>query len=279
MSAAMRKAWLELGGADEFGWRLVEAEPPSPGSFIELSREGGDKPGFQKGYWVAGDWNVAGLLWRSKPAPAAGAQLSGAGWHIVLCRPNRELTVAAGLTKIGIEAMCPAKYVRRTTGKRDQTGRPVLSMEASPSALIPGYAFVRIAGSHDEYHAVKSIDGVHDLCRRPGSTIDQPLYARLRDAEIADLRAIDEAAFEAFQAAIAAEIKKKEQALLPKSKQEPSVPFKRGLQVRVFSTALGKEVYGAMTQKRGGGMVKILVDRIEMLVPHVDVEAVVEPAL
>jgi transcription antitermination factor NusG len=271
MSAELKRVYLELGGADEFGWRSVDAEPPSPGSYVELSRAGGDKPGFQKGYWVAGNWNVAGLLWRSTPAPAASAQ-AGTGWHIVLCRPNRELTAVAGLTDIGIEAMCPAKYIRRPTGKRDQNGRPVLSMEASPSALIPGYAFVRVAGNGDEYHAIKSVDGVYDLCRRPGNSSDVPSYARLLDAEIADLRAIDNAAFEAFQAAIAAEIKKKEQALLPKSKQEPSVPFKRGLQVRVFSTALGKEVYGAMTQKRGGGMVKILVDHIEMVVPHVDVQ-------
>lgn len=257
--------------SSDLGWRLVEAEPPSPGSYVELSRQGGEQPGFQKGYWVSGGWNLAGLFWRSTPAPAAAAQADGTGWHIVLCRPNRELTVVSGLTDIGIEAMCPAKYIRRPTGKRDQNGRPVLSMEATPSALIPGYAFVRIDGSGDEYHAIKSVDGVHDLCRRPGSSQDHPLYARLRDAEIADLRAIDDAAFEAFQAAIAAEIKKKEQALLPKSKQEPSVPFKRGLRVRVFSTVLGREVYGAMTQKRGGGMVKILVDRIEMVVPHVDV--------
>lgn len=200
------------------------------------------------------------------------------GWHIVLCRPNRELTAVAGLTDAGIEAMCPAKYIRRPTGKRDQNGRPVLSMEATPSALIPGYAFVRISGSGEDYHAIRKVDGVHDLYKRPTGNPDRPFYAKLSDAEIADLRAVDDAAFEAFQAAIAAEIKKKQQALLPKSKQEPSVPFKRGLQVRVFSTALGKEVYGAMTQKRGGGMVKILVDHIEMVVPHVDVQTI-EPAL
>lgn len=203
---------------------------------------------------------------------------SNTAWHIVLCEPNRELTVVSGLTDRGFEAMCPASYIRRPTNKRDQSGRPVLSMEATPKALIPGYAFVRIVGSNEDCHAVKKVNGIRDFYKRPTGNPDRPSYATLTEAEVADLRIVDEAAFEAFQAAVAAEKRKQEQALLPKAKQEPSVPFQKNLKIRVFSTALGKEVYGAMTQKRGGGMVKILVDHIEMLVPHVDVMNV-EPAL
>jgi hypothetical protein len=63
------------------------------------------------------------------------------GWHIVLCEPNRELTAVAGMTDPGFEASCPCDYIRRRTGRRDVAGRPVLSMEASPKAAVPGYAF------------------------------------------------------------------------------------------------------------------------------------------
>ncbi|MGM4906277.1 transcription termination/antitermination protein NusG [Tardiphaga sp. 866_E4_N2_1] len=193
-------------------------------------------------------------------------------WHILLCEPNRELTAVSALTDRGFEAMCPASYIRRPTNKRDQSGRPVLSMEATPKALIPGYAFVRILGSNEDCHAVKKVNrGIRDFYTRPTGNLDRPYYATLTDSEIADLRAVDEAAFEAFQAAVAAEKRKLEQAALPKSKQTPSVPFEKNRNVRVFSTALGKEVYGAMQQKRGDGTVKILVDHIAMLVPHVDI--------
>jgi transcription antitermination factor NusG len=193
-------------------------------------------------------------------------------WHILLCEPNRELTVVSGLTDRGFEAMCPASYIRRPTNKRDQSGRPVLSMEATPKALIPGYAFVRIVGSNEDCHAVKKVNGIRDFYKRPTGNPDRPSYATLKDPEISDLRAVDDAAFEAFRAAVLAEKRKAEQDALPKEKRTPSVPFEKGKRVRVFSTALGREVYGAMTEKRAGGTVKVMVDHVAMLFPHFDLQ-------
>jgi transcription antitermination factor NusG len=194
-------------------------------------------------------------------------------WHILLCEPNRELSALAALTGKGFEAMCPASYIRRPTNKRDQSGRQVLSMEATPKALIPGYAFVRILGSNEDCHAVKKASRcIRDFYTRPTGNPDRPSYATLTDIEIADLRAVDEAAFEAFQAAVAAEKRKAEQEALPKEKRTPAVEFERGKAVRVFSSALGREVYGAMIEKRAGGTVKIMVDHVAMLFPHYDLQ-------
>ena len=199
------------------------------------------------------------------------------GWHILLCEPNRELTVVSRLTDRAYEAMCPASYIRRPTNKRDQSGRPVLSMEATPKALIPGYAFVKIAGTNEQCHAIRQVNGVRDFYKRPTGNPDWPSYAKLTDAEVADLRVVDEAALEAFQAAVAAEKRKAEQDALPKEKRTPSVPFQKGKTVRVFSTALGREVYGAMIEKRAGGTVKIMVDHVAMLFARISIYAKAMP--
>jgi transcription antitermination factor NusG len=206
---------------------------------------------------------------RDTPVPEM--QIIKEGWVILLCEPNRELVAVSGLTARGFECCCPCDYFRKPTGKRDQNGRPVLSMEATPKALVPGYVFLKMAGTFAEYHAVKAVKGVSDFYKieRPGRL--DPAYAAVQDAELVDLRQADALAFEKFQAAVLAQKKKEEQALLPKEKRTPDVAFEKNKVVRVFSTKLGKEVHGAMQQKRGDGMVQIMVDNISMLVPHVDV--------
>lgn len=220
--------------------------------------------------------DVAGfvdLVPTDAPVPAERPMIAS-GWHIVLCEPNRELVAVAGMTDRGLEAMCPADYIRRPTGKRDQSGRPVLSMEATPKALIPGYAFVKSFGSDEEYHVLKKVKGVRDLYKRPSGNPDRPAYATLTEAEVADLRKVDDAAFAIFQAGVAAEKRKIEQEALPKEKRTPAVPFEKGKIVSAYSTSLGRQVHGAMIEKRAGGTVKIMVDHIAVLVSHYDVREV-----
>jgi hypothetical protein len=126
--------------------------------------------------------------------------------------------------------------------------------------MIPGYVFVKLYGREPDYDGVKAIPGVRGFYRVATSNPEKPKYAGLRDAEIADLRLADELDFERFQRSI----------LPPDPKRPPSVSFERGKVVR-FVTQFGKEIYGAMQQKRGGGMIEIIVDSLSYIVPHCDV--------
>lgn len=181
------------------------------------------------------------------------------GWHIVLCEPNRELHAVAGMTDRGFEGCCPCVYGRRKTGKRDAGGRPVLSLEPTPRAMIPGYAFVKLYGDAPDYDGVKAVPGVRNFYRIATNNPLKPRYAGLKDSEIADLRTADELDFERFQ-----------RSVMPRDpKRLPSVEFERGKIVR-FVTQFGNEIYGAMQQKNGGGMVKIISDSMSYIVPHAE---------
>lgn len=197
-------------------------------------------------------------------AKAPERPIINSGWHIVLCEPNRELSATSGMTARGFEVCCPCDYTRRKTGKRDVAGRPILSIEPSPKAMIPGYVFVRFkAGKDPDYDGVKAVPGVRNFYRLVSRNVLEPRYAGLRDAEIADLRLADALAFEKFQ-----------ESVLPKAKQKPAVEFESGKAVR-FTTKFGKEIFGQMQEKHGGGMVKVIADNASYLVPHFDLEPVV----
>lgn len=181
------------------------------------------------------------------------------GWHIVLCEPNRELHAVAGMTARGFEGCCPCVYGRRRIGKRDASGRPVLSLEPTPRAMIPGYAFVKLYCAEPDYDGVKTVPGVRRFYRIATGDPLKPRYAGLKDSEIADLRTADELDFERFQ-----------RSVMPRDpKLPPSVEFEPGKIVR-FVTQFGKEIYGAMLQKNGGGMVKIVSDSMSYIVPHAE---------
>jgi hypothetical protein len=192
-------------------------------------------------------------------APRRQREEINSGWHIVLCVPNRELTAVAGLTERRFEASCPCLYGRRRTGKIDANGRPVLSNEPSPKAMIPGYCFVKFENGRDpDYDGVKAVAGVRGFYKLVTADPDKPKYAGLRDAELDDLRLADRLALERFQ-----------ESVMPKSKRAPTVAFKQGQPVK-FTTKFGKEIYGVMEQKKGGGMVRVLTDNAFYIVPHFD---------
>ena len=200
-------------------------------------------------------------------------ETTDSGWHIVLCEPNRELTAVSGMTARGFKAMCPADYIRRKTGRKDQNGRPVLSVDPTPKAMIPGYAFVQAVLSDPEKELVKKTPGVRGFfmvvnCEakpdkadlRAGARRPDLKFAMLSNAQVGDLRLLDEMNFAKFQ-----------DSVRPKSERTPAVPFEAGKVVRVFCTPLGRDIYGQMVEKRGDGQIKIDAGHLSFVVPHFDV--------
>lgn len=183
---------------------------------------------------------------------------TNSGWHIVLCEPNRELTAVSGLTARGFKAMCPADYIRRKTGRKDQNGRVILSKEATPKAMIPGYAFVEAGLSDPDMERVKTAPGVIRYFTKGPK--EKRKYATLTDAQLDDLRQLDALNFSRFQ-----------ESVRPKSERTPTVPFEAGKVVRVFCTPLGRDIYGQMVEKRGDGQIKIDAGHLSFVVAHFDV--------
>jgi transcription antitermination factor NusG len=188
------------------------------------------------------------------------AKRVSSGWHIVLCEPNRELVAVAGMTARGFEAMCPADYIRRRTGRRDAAGRPVLSTEPTPKAMIPGYAFVRFTSGPADHAGVKATPGVRGFQMMVVGEGRERCYGILTVNEVDDLRLADEINFDRFRLSV-----------MPKAARKPDVAFEVGKMVH-FTTKFGQEIYGQMTQKKGGGMVKVISDHMSYLVSHFDLE-------
>ncbi|UFS78679.1 hypothetical protein LPB73_07465 [Tardiphaga sp. 37S4] len=157
------------------------------------------------------------------------------------------------------EAMCPADYYRRRTGRRDENGRAVYSNEATPKAFIPGYVFVKFVGAPDR-DGIKAVPHVWGFQMVVVSDTEER-FGVLTEAEVQDLRTADEMNFEVFQ-----------QSLLPKADRKPNVEFEKGKAVR-FTTKFGQEIYGQMAQKKGGGMVKVVTDHLSYLVSGHEVVA------
>ena len=200
-------------------------------------------------------------------------ETTDSGWHIVLCEPNRELTAVSGMTARGFKAMCPADYIRRKTGRKDQNGRPVLSVEPTPKAMIPGYAFVQAVLTDPQMETVKKTPGVrgfftvvnggaeHGKGRvQPGKRLPDRKLAMLSNVQVSDLRLLDEMNFAKFQ-----------ESVRPKSERTPAVAFEAGKVVRVFCTPLGRDIYGQMVEKRGDGQIKIDAGHLSFVVAHFDV--------
>ncbi len=165
------------------------------------------------------------------------------GWHIVRVEPGREFTVVAAMTMRSFEAMCPADYYRRRTGRRDENGRAVYSTEPTPKAFIPGYVFAKFEAEPDRdgIKAVPHVWGFQMVLVADG----KERFGVLTEAEVQDLRTADDLNFETFRL-----------ALIPKSERKPEVEFEKGKEVR-FTTKFGREIYGKMTQRKGGRTVKI----------------------
>lgn len=165
------------------------------------------------------------------------------GWHIVRVEPGREFTVVAAMTMRSFEAMCPADYYRRRTGRRDENGRAVYSTEPTPKAFIPGYVFAKFAGDPDRdgIKAVPHVWGFQMVLVSEG----KERFGVLTDAEVQDLRIADEMNFERLRL-----------SMLPKAERKPDVEFEKGKLVR-FTTKFGREVYGKMTQRKGGNTIRI----------------------
>lgn len=106
---------------------------------------------------------------------------------------------------------------------------------------------------------MKAVPSVRNFYRIPTNVPDVFHYAALKDAEVADLRLADELDFERFQ-----------RSILPPDPKRPPVSFEPGKAIR-FVTQFGNEIYGAMQQKKGGGMIKIIADSLSYIVPHCDV--------
>lgn len=177
----------------------------------------------------------------------AGTKRVYSGWHIVRVMPSREFTVVAAMTVRGFEAMCPADYYRRRTGRRDENGRAIWSTEATPKAFIPGYVFTKFVGDPDRdgIKAVPHVWGFQMVLVADGK-IKKERFGVLTEAEVQDLRVADEMNFERFRL-----------ALLPKAERKPEVEFEKGKAV-CFTTRFGQEIYGQMLQKKGGNTVKVI---------------------
>lgn len=180
------------------------------------------------------------------------------GWHIVRVEPGREFTVVAAMTARRFEAMCPADYYRRRTGRRDEHGRAVFSTEPTPKAFIPGYVFAKFdaAPDRDGVKAVPHVWGFQMVLVADG----KERFGVLTEAEVQDLRTADELNLAAFR-----------QALLPKSARKPDVEFKKGKDVR-FTTKFGQEIYGKMTQRKGGNTVKVETESGSFIVDAFDLK-------
>jgi transcription antitermination factor NusG len=189
---------------------------------------------------------------------SAAAKRVYSGWHIVRVEPGREFSVVAAMTDRRFEAMCPADYYRRRTGRRDQQGRAIFSTEPTPKAFIPGYVFAKFDAEPDRdgIKAVPHVWGFQMVIVGDG----QERYGVLTEAEVQDLRTADEVNFEAFRL-----------ALLPKSERKPAVEFKEGKAVR-FTTKFGQEIYGLMMQKKGGSMVKVMTGHMAYTVSQFDLQ-------
>lgn len=187
MSAVLdRSAFYECGLADDDGWRSAEVDPPSPGSFVELSREGGDKPGFDKVYWISANWNREGLLWRSVAVPTMfsgdpGIKLDTSSiiedfWYVVLIEPQQEIPTMWRIHETKRELFVPIIRKRVVTGRTGRNGHKTTRI--IPRPMFPGYGLIRRTGV-DDLNELIDIRGVRQVLRDKGDPVVLPHLAVL----------------------------------------------------------------------------------------------------
>lgn len=99
-----------------------------------------------------------------------------ASWYVVKCRAREERPVSVLLIGAGFDAFSPVCVARR---------RIPGGVRQVAEALFPGYAFVRLSASPEDWAAVRATPGVHDVLRFGA------FAPRVPEAAIAHIRSID----------------------------------------------------------------------------------------
>ena len=135
------------------------------------------------------------------------AELPAMEWYVVRTKPHQEYSVESGLTRVGIEILCPRITERRLIRRKMQ---PVIS------PLFPGYVFARFSSSRSRMvmyangvrnlvsfgsaPAVVSpevIDGIRDRLQRGVVTLNTPHFSpgdvvSIQDGPLCGLEAVFE---------------------------------------------------------------------------------------
>ncbi len=87
-------------------------------------------------------------------------------WHLVCCLSGREKHAADDIAHdLAFETFCPQLHrIRLVRGARARI----------VSALFQGYAFARFDREHDDWGAIRTIDGVIDLYKRDSIPVRVP---------------------------------------------------------------------------------------------------------
>lgn len=105
--------------------------------------------------------------------PGPGAHTA---WYVVRCRAREERPVSVLLIGAGFDAFSPQCVARR---------RIPGGVRQAAEALFPGYAFVRLAGSPEDWAAVRATPGVQGVVRFGA------FAPRVPEAAIAHLRGVE----------------------------------------------------------------------------------------
>lgn len=172
---------------DEVVWRSVESDEPSPGCFVELSRDEFAKAGngIGKAYWQPNKWVHHGLFWRPVPVeigafsalvPASPVIPDDGPWYVVLAEPQQEIPTVWRMHELGLELYVPIVREKRVTNKKDKHGRKFVVMKPRP--MFPGYGFIRKCGIIDP-NAILKVRGARDFLRIHGAPVILPHIAVL----------------------------------------------------------------------------------------------------
>jgi transcription antitermination factor NusG len=255
MSAAIEKSAYSLGLADAHGWRMAEFEAPAPGSFVELSREAGEKPGFDKVYWIPANWKADGLLWRYVPVPMVtpsniGIRVETSAiaedvWYVVLIEPQQEIQTMWRIHETQRELFVPIIRKRIKTGRTGRNGQKVTRI--IPRPMFPGYGLIRRTGVNDLNELI-DIRGIREVLRDKGDPVVLP-----HQAVLAVLRKQAQKHLDFISETVG---------------RRRSSPFKRGDAVRVASEG---NVYDGMLAEvdkvDGKGRIEVLLGMIRHKLP------------
>lgn len=172
---------------DSVEWRSVELDAPSPGCFVELSRDEDAKAGegFDRAYWQPNKFIREGLFWRPVPAslasfsavvPASTVIPNEGRWYVVLTEPQQEIPTVWRMHELGLELFVPIVREKRSTNKKDKHGKKIVVLKPRP--MFPGYGFIREAGIVDP-NAILKVRGAREFLRIHGAPVMLPHEAVL----------------------------------------------------------------------------------------------------